>query len=139
MNKDIVLDLQQKIVNEYQKLIKENDYINHFQNKLKSHKVNGEDVSLYGNELGACASKSFLKYVTKENLPDGKLYWNIAERLIVLLLKDVYEKVNEAADIVQKRDDEANNINIKPQRATFPEERVHDLIQKAIQIFESEE
>lgn len=136
MNKDIVPELLEKIVDEYNQQIKNNEFITTFNKKLENKTAKDSEVSLYGNELGDCAAKAFLKYVIPDNLPDGKLYWNIAERLIETLLTDVYEKVNNAADIVQRLNDESNNINIKPQHALFPKGRIHDLIEKAIEVYE---
>lgn len=136
MNKDIVPELLEKIVDEYNRQINNNKFIKSFHKKLENKTAKDSEVSLYGNELGDCASKAFLKYVVPDNLPDGKLYWNIAERLIETLLTDVYEKVNNAAEIVQEINDEPNNINIKPQHASFPKGRIHDLIDKAIEVFE---
>lgn len=139
MNKDILPDLLEKIFSEYEKQIKENKFINKFNKELEKGIAKESDVSLYGDELGNCASIAFLKYVKEENLPDEKLYWNIAERLIEPLLKDVYQKVNNAAEKVQLRIDKENKINIKTQHAEFPKRRVHDLIEKAIYFFEGKE
>lgn len=136
MNKDIVPELLEKIVNEYKRQVKKNKFITTFHKRLENRTAKDSEVSLYGNELGDCASKAFLKYVVPDNLPEGKLYWNIAERIIETLLKDVYERVNNAAEVVQKTKDESGNINIKPQHAPFPKGKIHGLIDKAIEVFE---
>ena len=136
MNKDVAPDLLEKIMNEYSNQIKNNSYITSFEKKLVKKTAKDSDVSLYGDELGSCAAKAFLKYITPDNLPDGKLYWNVAERIINVLLKDVYTRVNYAADIVQGINDKRDNIKIKPQHAPFPKEKIHDLIDKTIEVFE---
>ena len=79
-----------------------------------------------------------MKYIRKDNLPDGKLYWNIAERIITSLLSDIYEEVNRVAFTVQAKDDEANKINIKPQKAPFPNNKIRDLVDKSIEIYDQE-
>ena len=90
-----------------------------FLEKLNSDKAEGNYVSKYGNELCDCASHIFLKYIRKDNLPDGKLYWNIAESIITSLLSEIYEEVNRVAFMVQAKDDEARKNNIKLRKRLF--------------------
>lgn len=136
MSKDIVPELLDQILMEYERQIEDNRFIQSFLKRLEKETAKDSEVSLYGNELGDCAAKAFLKYITPKNLPDGKLYWNIAERVITSLLTDVYNRVNEAADSVQKVNDERDGIHIKPQHAPFPEGRIRDLVNKTIEVFE---
>ena len=135
MTKDVVPELLEKILAEYEKQIEANQFISSFLKRLEKETAKDTDVSLYGDELGECASKAFLKYITPENLPDGKLYWNIAERVINTLLTDVYNRVNGAADSVQKVNDERDNIHIKPQHEPYPEEQIRRLVDKAIEVY----
>ena len=136
MTKDVVPELLEKILAEYKKQIEANQFISSFLKRLEKETAKDSDVSLYGNELGECAAKAFLKYITPENLPDEKLYWNIAERVINTLLTDVYNRVNSAADSVQKVNDERDNIHIKPQHESYPKEQIRRLVDKAIEVFE---
>lgn len=139
MNKDVLPELLEKTFNEYKRLIKESAFITKFSDELAKGIAKDSDVSLYGEELGNCAAIAFLKFIKEENLPNGFLYWNIAERIVEPLLKDVYQKVNEAADTVQIISDKKRNIGIKPQHADFPKDRVHDLIEKAIDFYNGKE
>ena len=136
MTKDVVPELLDQILAEYEKQIEGNQFISSFLKKLEKETAKDSDVSLYGNELGECAAKAFLKYIIPENLPDGKLYWNIAERVINSLLTDVYNRVNSAADSVQKVNDERDNIHIKPQHELYPKEQIRRLADKAIEVYE---
>ena len=138
MNKDVVPELWEEIKREYGRLIKENRNIKAFLEKLNSGKAEGNDVSKYGNELGNCAAQAFLKYIRADNLPDGKLYWNIAERIVTSMMDEVYGEVNRVASLVQEKDDKANNIHIKPQKAPFPKYRIRDLTDKIVEIYEEE-
>lgn len=136
MTKDIVPELLDQILAEYERQIEGNRFIQSFLKRLEKETAKDSDVSLYGNELGDCAAKAFLKYITPENLPDGKLYWNIADRIINTLMTDVYNKVNDAAASVQKVNDKEDDINIKPQKALYPSDRIRRMIEKAIEVFE---
>lgn len=139
MADDVLPELLEKIFGEYKRLIKESTFITRFSDELSKGIAKDSDVSLYGEELGNCASIAFLKFIKEENLPDGILYWNIAERTIEPLLRDVYQKVNDAAEQVQLVSDKKIKVNIKPQHAEFPKDRVHDLIDKAIDFYNGKE
>ena len=76
--------------------------------------------------------------LSEDALPNGKLYWNIAQRTIIPLLKEAYVMVMEAAEAVQKREDADLGINIKPIRPDFPEERIRGLIDKLIEYQEDD-
>lgn len=136
---DIVPKLYEDILNEFNNLVSNDLKIKEIQEKLDEKKLEASDVSLFGERLGRLAAKAFLKYIKKENLPDGILYWNIAERTIKPLFEEIYERVNDLADTVQNQEDKYKKIGLRPQKSEFPEYRIHDLIDKAIKVFEGEE
>lgn len=136
---DIVPKLYEDILNEFNSLVSKDTFISEFNEKLNKKEAEAKDVSLYGEKLGRLGAQAFLKYIKKDNLPDGILYWNIVERTIKPLFQEIYKKVNESADIVQQQEDKYKKIGLKPQESGFPEYRIHDLIDKAIKVFEGEE
>lgn len=99
-------------------------------------KATFEDVSIYSRRLGTYATKSIRTVMTEEALPDGKFYWNIMERTIVPLMKEVYELVNQMAFNVQRILDAKQKIGIKPQKAEFPLERVEAVMNRIMNIQE---
>lgn len=52
-------------------------------------------------------------------LPDGKMYYNIADTILTGVLKDNYDVINSAAAECQKALDKTAGINITPQQAAF--------------------
>ena len=75
----------------------------------------------------------------KESLPDGKLYWNIADRTIRPLLTEVHRRVNDAAAAVLAAENKRNGIGLKPMRGPWPENRVKDLIDKIVEVYAEDE
>ena len=136
MAADIVPDLYEKIQREFKKNMKGSSLIKSFQRK--GSKATPKEVSLYAAELGRCVSEALTACLTEDALPDGKLYWNIAQRTIVPLLKEAYELVMEAAETVQRQQDEKLGIRIQPVRPEFPQDRVDDFINKLIEYQEEE-
>ena len=136
MAADIVPELYEKIQKDFQRNTDRHKGIREFREKLKKETASAEDVSVYAGDLGECVSDALCGNLTEETLPDGMLYWNIAERTIKPLLKEVYKMVNEAAAAVQKTEDKKIGIGLGSVKAPFPESRVKDLINKLISILE---
>ena len=61
-------------------------------------------------------------------MPDGRLYYNIANRTVIPQLLNNYELVNEINASIQAEIDKAQNIRIKAVKAAFPEKRIKGLI-----------
>lgn len=84
----------------------------------------------YAERIGENLSKSFLSNLTEDALPDGRLYYNIANRTVVPALQVNHITINEAAEEIQNAIDLKNGIGLKSVRADFPKERIQGLIDK---------
>ena len=136
MAADIAPELYEQLRRRFEQNMKRSKRIQSF--LKKGDKATQKEVSLYAAELGKCASDAFTDVLSENNLPNGKLYWNIAQRTIIPLLEEVHNMVLDAAEAVQKREDKALGISLKPVRPDFPEERVKGLINKLIEYQEDE-
>lgn len=88
------------------------------------------DGHLYAERIGKNASKALQKVLTEENLPDGRLYYNIANRTVKPVLMENQRLINDAASEIQKIDDIKKGIGLNSVKPNFPEERVQGLIDK---------
>lgn len=88
------------------------------------------DGHLYAERVGKNASKALQKVLTEENLPDGRLYYNIANRTVKPVLMENQRLINEAASDIQKIADVKSGIGLNSVKPNFPEERVQGLIDK---------
>lgn len=95
---------------------------------LKTECRSQKDIEKLSEKLGQALSVSVRKYVKPENLPDGRLYYNIADTILRNTLHDSYELINGIEFAVQKEADKITGLNIEPQKATFPDERVNSAI-----------
>ena len=136
---DVAPKLYEKIHKSFIAKTKRDMDVRSFNVKLSKDQAKPEDVSLYARALGECASAALIENIRQDELPDGKLYWNIAERTITPLLEEVHKMVNDAAIEVQKKIDEARNIHLNPVRAEFPEERVRALLNGLMKALEEAE
>ena len=87
-----------------------------------------EDGHEYAQSVGECLSNALQTTLTEENLPDGKMYFNIADRTVKPALMVNYDLVNNTASDIQLIID--NGIGLKSVKAAFPDGRINGLIDK---------
>lgn len=121
---DIGAELLEKIRAEFQKSCKADKHIQSVLKKVDSGTASLEEVAKLSKQLGLRASQAIGAYVNAGALPDGKMYYNIADTILTGVLKDNYDVINSAAAACQKALDHKAGINIRPQQAEFPAERV---------------
>lgn len=139
MAKDVAPALAENIEATFNSLISADAAIRAFNNKLAKGTATQRDVFGYTERLGRHASKSLTLCLKPDNLPDGKMYWNIATRTVKPLLQRVHGMVIEAAIAVQTAEDLRNGIGVKPMAVEFPEERINDILNKLCSLDLSEE
>lgn len=127
---DIAPKLQEQILTEFKRRTAMDFKIKSFNKKLEQQKATQKDAYIYTVELGKIASSVLKEILTEDNLPNGTMFWNIAERTVKPLLEEVHKRVNEAASDVQKLEDSKQKIGLIPVSGEWPEQRVHALIQK---------
>ena len=88
------------------------------------------DGHAYAERLGKNASRALQEVLTAENLPDGKLYYNIATRTVIPTLENNQALINEAAAEIQKSIDAKSKIHLNSIKPVFPVERINGLIDK---------
>lgn len=127
---DIAPGLLEKIREEFKKGISENDAVNALYKKIKGGAASYRDAQEYAYLVGDELSKAFRKHLTAEALPDGKLYYNIADRVVRPMLMEDHEMISGAAATVQKSLNEKAGIGIRPQVAEVNRDRVQGIVEK---------
>ncbi len=84
----------------------------------------------FAEEVGEALVEAFRRNISAGKLPDGKMYWNIADRVIRPMLEDEHKLVADAAQKVQQALNQAAGIGMKAQRAKLDEDRVNGILNK---------
>lgn len=126
--KDIVPELLEKIQASFDKKISEDKAIAEFMEKVKVGTATMEELSLYGRKLGDHLADTLAESITPDVLPDEKMYFNIADRIISTTMHNNYDLANAAAVAVQKSIDLEAGIGLNAVKAAYPEERVMSVI-----------
>lgn len=128
---DIGAELLEKIRAEFQSRCRADKYIQSVLKKIDSGTAEMEEVALLSKQLGFRVSQAIGAHVNVAALPGGKMYYNIADTILTGVLKDNYDVINSAAAECQKALDKTAGINITPQQAAFPTERVQAVVNAA--------
>ncbi len=87
-------------------------------------------AAAYAELVGSALAEAFRRNLTADILPDGKLYWNIADRVVRPLLEEDYARIADAAAAAQQALNRQAQIGIAPQRAVLDADRVNGLLNK---------
>lgn len=91
---------------------------------------NYEEAYRYAIKVGGALSRAFKINITSEVLPDGMMYFNIANRVVLPMLQEGYELSSAAAIQAQRSANKAAGIGIKPQIAEFDEDKAKGIIDR---------
>lgn len=130
MSADVVPVLNDRINRSFQKNVMKDRQIANVTQRIRDGTARLEDAHRYAQHLGEDLSKALVDNLTVDNLPNGRLYYNIAQRTVVPALENNYNLVNDTADQIQKITNKKNKIGLGAVRADFPSERIQGLIDK---------
>lgn len=88
------------------------------------------DVEEYAYYVGEALSQAFGRHLSSSALPDGRMYFNIADRVLRPLLEEDHSMVADAALQVQTSLNRAAGIGIKAQTVPVNDDRIYGIVNK---------
>lgn len=128
--KDVVPDLLKSIEKAFQIHTENDRTLARVTKRIRDGTATQEDGHEYAVRIGKDSSRALRDVLTEKNLPDGRLYYNIATRTVITTLENNQNLVNDAASKIQKSQDKKKKITLNAVRPKFPKNRVNDLIDK---------
>lgn len=126
---DIVPDLKKRIENTYRGLIESDESLKRLTKKI--HEAGAwEDAQEYAGKIGQHRSASFLENISVEELPNGQMYYNIANRIIRPELINDFELISAACMEVQEQANQAANIGIRAQKPDLNTDRIDGIVNR---------
>lgn len=130
MVEDIVPSLLKKIKSEFEGARLDSEVLKDLLSKLHHSKVSYLDANQYAIEIGEILSKALGASLTNETLPDGKMYYNIAQRVLTDVLGRNHELVSDYAEQVQKNLNSEAKIGLVAQVPELNQDRVDGLVNR---------
>lgn len=98
---DIAPALLEQIQKEYTRRVSADPIVKQLNKALASNRATQPQIRDYAVRLGENLNASFRSVLKESALPDGKLYYNIADRTITPMLRELHTDALEYADLVQ--------------------------------------
>lgn len=130
MVEDIVPSLLKKIKSEFEDARLDSEVLKDLLSKLDHSKASYLDANKYAIAIGEILSKALGASLTNETLPDGKMYYNIAQRVLTDVLGRNYELVSDYAEQVQKNLNSEAKIGLAAQVPELNQDRIDGLVNR---------
>lgn len=131
MEKDIAPELYEKISAEISREIKNSAEIQKIYASIASGKADYTTAWELSEKIGEIYSNALKNNLTSGVLPDGKLYYNIAERTVRPALESCYGQVAEASTGIQQFLNESAGIGITAITPEINDDRIAGIVNKA--------
>lgn len=128
---DLAPGLIQAVTDEFHRLYEESARIHSLLEKVKKGTATYAEAQDYALEVSGLIRKAYEKHVSSATIPDGKLYYNIADRLIPETLDENYKLVSRYAADVQTKLNKDARIGLKVQQAELEQDRIDGLVKLA--------
>ena len=128
---DLAPKLIDKVAAEFQRLYEASGSIRDLLSKVKGGTATYTEAQKYALEVSRLIGKAYERHVSSGVLPDGRMYYNIASRLLPETLDENHQLVSQYAADVQAGLNKKAGISLKAQTAELDEDRVAGLVELA--------
>ena len=128
MNNDIVPSLLEEIQKQFDEEIKANEKIKSILIRQKQGAVDYTDSLSFAKELGVSLKKVIQENISEEMLPDGKMYYNIAQRLLEPMIKQNYDLVSKQCEVTQNILNKKADLGLKAIAPEYNKEKTASII-----------
>lgn len=132
---DVLPKLLQEVKNEFELAYGESEIIRNAFAALEAKKATYKTANKFAIEIGEILSKALGVSISAAKLPNGKMYYNIAQRLLTDVLGRNHELVSGYVSDVQKNLNDEAKIGLKVQVPELNQDRIAGIVNR----FSSEE
>ena len=130
MEKDIVPKLLETIEKEFDEKTFNSSKIKKALQSLKDNKATYSDANEFAIEVGEILSEVLTKNITVNILPDGKMYYNIADRILNPTMNKNYNLISDFTVDIQTELNHQAGLRIKGQKAKLNQSRIDGIIER---------
>lgn len=130
MVKDIAPELIEKVQKAFTKKYQSSPKIKGALEVINKGEATYKNASAFAEEVGDLLAKTFQEEIGKESLPDGRMYYNIADRLLNNTLGKNYDLISSYTKDTQKALNEKAGIGVKPAVPEINQSRIDNLVER---------
>lgn len=127
---DVLPKLLQEVKKEFELSYGESEIIRNAFATLEAKKATYKTANEFAIEIGEILSKALGISISADKLPNGKMYYNIAQRLLTDVLGRNHEIVSDYARDVQKNLNDKAKIGVKVQVPELNQDRIAGIVNR---------
>ena len=131
--KDIVPDLLNKIESTYKDLVENDEVLSSLLKKNADKLAKAQDEQDFAAKIAECLSEAYKEHLSGDTLPNGQMYYNIANRIIPPTMTGSYQQISDYCCAAQSALNENAGISIKAQRAPINTDRINGIVNRVSQ------
>ena len=130
MNDDVLPGLLKEVQAKFEAEFGKSKVVEDAFKKLKAKKATYFTANNFAIEVGEILARALQSVVTADRLPDGKMYYNIAKRLLEPVLGNNYKTVADYAVKVQSDLNKKAKIGLNVKKPVLNQDRIDGLINR---------
>lgn len=127
MNNDVSQSILNAVIKDFEKKYKSSKAVNKLLNKIDSGKATHMDSYQFAQKISDFLNYAIKKNMTGETLPNGKLYYHIAEYVLTPVLKNNHALVTSYARDVQTIMNKMEDVPFKGRPAKLNTDRIEGI------------
>ena len=127
---DVAPELLKKIRSEFICAIGQSSELKDIEEKIAKGIATYAEANQYAVEAGNILASAYKNNISSEILPDGKIYYNIADRVIGTTMKEDYDLISDVSMRIQKDLNEAAEIGLNAVAPEMNEDRISGIINR---------
>lgn len=127
---DVAPELLEAIQKEFTENMAKNSNILRIQKLINAGKATYVDGNEYAAEVGQILANAFKNNLSSAVLPDGRMYFNIADRILNTTLGENHDLISAAAMEIQTSLNKAAGIGLKAVKAPVDKEKIKGFIDR---------
>lgn len=131
MANDIAPEIYEKIQKDIADELEKSDKLKEMYDLIASGKADYKTANCFSEEIGNIYSRALKNNINSGVLPDGKMYYNIAERTIRPAMEECYGKVSDVTFNIQSDLNKTAGIGIKTIKPELNSERIEGIINRS--------
>ena len=127
---DVAPDILDSIEKDFKKNLAGNSKIAELEQKIKDGTATYIEANEYAIALGHILAAAYKNNISTDKLPDGKMYYNIAKRIIEPTMQNNYNIISKAAVQIQESLNDSAGIGIKAIQPPINSDRIDGIINR---------
>lgn len=127
---DVVPELLEKIQRDFNLGISKSKKIKKIREMIDSGSATYQQANEYAQEVGSILADAFRTHIKSETLPDGHMYYNIADRILTPTLTKNHVMVTKISAEVQEQLNKSIGLGLKGIEAPVNKYRIESIINR---------